>query len=283
MLIDLAIGLGVGLALGGLGYWRRVLSAGGAAGVVIVSGLTFAAAGWAWGALSELLFLSWVLWVPFGAARKAQLTERFREGSRRGLYHVLASAGWATLLALFHRLAPSMQSVFAAYVGALAASSADTWASELGVLGLDPPRLITSGRRVPAGTPGAVSGLGCVAALGGAWLIGLVGLLLAVLQAWTKNVSWQRLLLWLPLAGTAGGMVGCLTDSLLGAAAQGMYYCERCQRETELRWHTCGQVARQERGWRWLTNEGINLVASIVGAATAAGVVAWLAQTAVSW
>lgn len=283
MLTELAVGLVVGVAIGWLGYWRGVLSASGIIGVVVVSSLTFGAAGWVWGILPHLLFLSWILWARFGAARKAQLSERFSEGPRRGLYQVLASGGWATILALLHRLVPNVTSVFVAYVGALATLNADTWAGELGVLSSQLPRLVTTGRRVPASTSGAVSGLGCVAALGGAWLIGLVGLLLAVLLAWLKNVSWNRILLWLPLAGTAGGMVGCLADSLLGAAAQGMYYCERCQRETENRFHSCGQVARQVRGWSWLTNEGVNLASSVVGAAVAAGVAAWLAQTNISW
>ena len=282
MLTELAVGLALGLVMGGLGYWRGVLSVGGVVGVVLVSGVTFGAAGWVWGILPHLLFLSWILLTRFGLARKAQLPERLAAGSRLGFYQVLASAGWATLLALLHRLAGTL-SVFAAYVGALASLNADTWASELGVLSSQPPRLITTGRRAPAGTPGAISALGCVAALGGAWLVGLVGLFLAVLLAWLKNISWDRILLWLPLAGTAGGLVGCFVDSLLGATAQGIYYCERCQMYTEVRLHSCGQVAQQVRGWSWLTNEGINLVGSVVGAAVAAGIVAWLAQSTVSW
>lgn len=283
MLTELLVGLGLGLVLGWLGYWRGAFSAGGFVGVVLISSFTFGAAGWVWGMLPSILFLSWILWSRYGAARKAQLTDRFSQSPRRGLLQVVASTGWAAALALLHRAAPAARSVFVAYVGALATLCADTWASELGVLSRQPPRLVTTGRRVPAGTPGAISALGCVAALGGAWLIGLVGLLLAVLSAWLKNLPWDRILLWLPLAGAAGGMVGCLVDSFLGAAAQGLYYCEQCQRETEVRLHSCGQMARQVRGWSWLTNEGINLVSSVVGAAVAAAIVVWLAQSNISW
>jgi uncharacterized protein (TIGR00297 family) len=283
VLAQLLLGLALGAAIGWLGYRLGTFSASGIVGVAVVSGFTFGAAGWVWGILPHVLFIGWIVWSRYGATRKAQLPGRSAAGSRRDLRQVLAGAGWATILALLHRAAPHAIGVFAAYIGALATSSADSWATELGVLSVQLPRLVTSGRRVPAGTPGAISVLGSVASLGGAWLIGLLGLVFAVLLAWLKNVPWDRILLWLPLAGAAGGMVGSLADSLLGGTAQGLYFCERCKVETETRIHSCGQVAQQVRGWRWLTNDGIDLISSVVGAAVAAGITVWLAQSSISW
>ncbi len=60
----------------------------------------------------------------------------------------------------------------------MAAVTADTWATELGVLAAQPPRLITTGRRVAPGASGGVTPAGTLAALAGAGFIGVVGALL---------------------------------------------------------------------------------------------------------
>lgn len=66
--------------------------------------------------------------------------------------------------------------------GGVAAAAGDTYSSELGaVLGPDQPVLVTSGRRVPRGTNGAVSLAGTLASgLGGA-LVGVAHLALVLL------------------------------------------------------------------------------------------------------
>jgi uncharacterized membrane protein len=149
----------------------------------------------------------------------------------------------------------------------------------VGVLSAAAPRLILHGRRVRAGTPGGITWLGLLAALSGAWLSGFLGAFLSAVAAWINNAPWERALLWLPLAASIGGMAGCLVDSLLGAAAQGRYYCEHCQQETELPLHRCGQQATQIRGWAWLTDDGVNFGSAVVGAAVAATLLVWLAQS----
>jgi uncharacterized membrane protein len=79
----------------------------------------------------------------------------------------------------------------------------------------------------------------------------------------------------LPILAVAGGLVGSLFDSFLGATVQGIYYCDRCARETELPDHHCGKPARLLRGWPWLNNDIINFVASILGGLIVA-LLAWL-------
>ena len=94
----------------------------------------------------------------------------------------------------------------------------------------------------------------------------LGGLALLILgQGWADGAA-------LLLAATAGGVGGSLFDSLLGATAQAIYWCDRCGKETERRVHGCGTETRQVRGTRWLGNDVVNFLASVVGALVAAGI-----------
>jgi len=77
------------------------------------------------------------------------------------------------------------------------------------------------------------------------------------------------------LVVAAGGLIGALFDSLLGATVQAIYHCPRCQKETEQHpAHNCGTPTILLRGWRWLSNDRVNFLSSILGAAVSAGV--WL-------
>jgi uncharacterized membrane protein len=146
----------------------------------------------------------------------------------------------------------------------MATVTADTWATELGTLSKQPPRLITNGRLVDVGTSGGVSLLGTVVSLTGGILIGLTAGLLAPGLDVLPGV----------IIGGLGGLIGSLFDSLLGATIQQIYYCDVCQKDTEKRIHKCGHPTRPFRGWSWLNNDLVNLFASIVGAFVAAGL--WL-------
>lgn len=282
-LLELAIGLILGTLVAWLGQRGGLLTKSGLVAVVGLTALTFGLAGWTWGVLLLAYWLGTGLWARYGASYKRGLGDRFTTGSRRSWRQILAALGWGAALVVLHRLAPANMGILAAFVGAIATATADVWATELGVLNAKPPRVLTSRRSVPAGTPGAISPLGTVAAVAGAWLVGFLGLFLPAIGAWIKGQSWPRPLLWLPISATIGGVAGCLVDSFLGATAQGVYYCERCEKLCENRWHSCGEQAQQVRGWSWLTNDGINLVSTVVGAAITAGCVAWLAQTIIWW
>lgn len=283
MINNVLLGLALGATLGGIGYRTRYLSPGGVAGTIVVVLLTFVGGGWVLGVLPIVFFASANLWSRYRAGFKATLGDRFRERSVRGWDQVMARAGWSIVMVLLYAYVSNSTSTYAAYVGSLAASAADTWATEVGVLSPHAPRLITSKRKVNAGREGAISVMGTVAALGASWLLGFAGLLTAAVRAWVGNIDVERALLYLPLGAMIGGIAGCLTDSLLGAAAQGLYQCEDCGQRTERQVHSCGKRAVQIRGWGWLTNDGVNLVSSVVGAAVTAGAVTWLAQTSFRW
>lgn len=140
-----------------------------------------------------------------------------------------------------------------------------------------PPRLLTTFEPVEPGTSGGVTGLGTLATALGALAIGLSALGLLALDGLFRRVGLGALAdpgperaAWLPAIALVGGLAGSLVDSLLGATLQGIYYCPFCEKETEKRVHTCGGETLYLRGWRWLSNDWVNLLSSLVGAAVAA-------------
>ncbi|MCP4542997.1 MAG: DUF92 domain-containing protein [Chloroflexi bacterium] len=270
--LELAGGLLLSTLIGVLGYRRSALSHSGVAGAIITGTLIFGMGGWEWGILLVAFFVSSSALSFYRAHDKQEIAEKFDKGHQRDIGQAIANAGTAALLAVLSRILPvsgdgRKMLWFAACAGAMAAVNADTWATELGVLNPHPPRLITSGQRVEVGASGGVSWLGTAASLGGALFIGLLGGLglLVMRQGWIVAGV-------LLLAATVGGLLGSLFDSLLGATVQAIYWCDTCQKETERQVHRCGTNTRLHRGWRWLTNDLVNLVASVVGALVAAGI-----------
>jgi uncharacterized protein (TIGR00297 family) len=211
------------------------------------------------------------------------LHEQFDPQRHIDVADVGASVGWGLLMVLLHLATGNRPRVFFAFAGAVATATADVWATQLGVLSARPPHLVSTGDRVTRGSAGAISLLGIIASLTASSLIGFTGLLLQMAQAWLMRQTWEGTFNWLPLAATLGGTAGCLTDSLLGATAQAIYYCEACEKRTENPVHSCGEGATQIRGWPWLNDRGVDLISSIVGAAMTAGIAIWLAQISVRW
>ncbi|MGI8589012.1 MAG: DUF92 domain-containing protein [Chloroflexia bacterium] len=272
----LAAGLALSAAVGGAAYAAGSLTRDGVLGAALVGTATFAFGGAAWGLLLIVFFVSSSALSRVGlrSRRKQDAAEAFAKGGRRDLGQVLANGGTAALLAAVSAAAPPgwQPALFAACAGSLAAVTADTWGTELGVLSRSTPRLITTGRPVPPGTSGGVSGLGLGAALLGAGLIGFAAVALAVIfPAHGLRVTDTRL----PAAALLGGLLGALADSLLGATVQAVMWCPVCGKQTERRVHSCGTPTLPLRGWAWVDNEAVNFGCSLVGAAGGAAF-AWL-------
>lgn len=265
-LMSLLGGLLLSTAIGWFAYRRRALSSSGVLGAVITGTILFGVGGWDWGLLLLTFFISSSLLSRYRAEEKSGLAEKFAKGHQRDLGQALANAGLAALLALVG-LMWDHPLLYVACVGAMAAVNADTWSTELGVLSRRPPRLITTGRRVEIGTSGGVTGLGLLATLAGSGLIGLTGAATAAASGGTARDAIALL-----LGAIAGGTAGSLFDSLLGATVQAIYWCDQCGKETERQVHRCGTVTRRVRGLPWLGNDGVNFLASAVGAAVALGI-----------
>ena len=265
---QLGLGLLLSATIGGLAFWRRSLSAGGWLGAVLVGTLTFGFGGWAWGLTLVAFFITSSLLSHYKEALKERrAAEKFDKGGRRDFGQTLANGGLAALTAVAYALAGQPALLLAAFAGLMATVTADTWATELGVLSPHRPRLITSGRAVEPGTSGGVTFAGSAAAAAGALLIGL---LLATLLPGPRGGGPP---IWLIVAALAGGIGGAMIDSLLGATVQAIYaYPDG--RETERRFARDGAPTRFLRGWPWLSNDLVNLLSSVAGALIAVAVAA---------
>jgi uncharacterized protein (TIGR00297 family) len=225
--------MGYGLALGvGVAARRlRALTSGGALGAGLVGGTVFALGPASASAGLLTFFLSSSLLTRLPGAREA------RDAGGRTAGQVVANGGVAAVLSLLYACRPA-GGTLAAIGGALAAATADTWATEVGTRYGGTPRLITSGRTVPTGTDGGVTVAGTAATVAGA-----LGLSLVYAAASGDEIGRFR------LAGSCalGGVAGSLLDSVLGATVE----------------------VGPGGGVHWLRNDEVNALNTLAGAVVA--------------
>ena len=250
MTLELALPIGAGVALAA---WRAGgLARSGAMAAALVGALVLWGTGWWGGAILLTFFIGSTLLsrlCPDPAAERGEA-----KGGRRDARQVLANGGAPALGAL--RALPGPSAGLWVLSFGLAAAAADTWATALGATSPSAPRHLLRWETVPAGTSGGVTWRGTLGGLLGALSVGVVG--------WGATAD-RRLL----FAAGAIGTAGMLLDSLLGATLQGRFQCDACGVTTERPVHRCGTAARPVGGIRWLTNDGVNGLTTLL--ATVAG------------
>jgi uncharacterized protein (TIGR00297 family) len=243
--------------------WRaRTLDRGGAVAAFAVGALTFGSGGWPFTVVLLAFFVPSVLLSRFGRKRKKLLVD-IGKGGARDAWQVLANGGAATVCAVAAGLLLHAPDRFeetrpwiAAFAGAYAAATADTWGTEIGTLARGAPRSILTGRRIAAGLSGGITVWGTLAEIAGAVWIG----------ACTTAVL-GRSAAFVPIV--AGGIIGAFADSLLGATVQELRWCPVCERTCETDPHVCGTPTALVRGIRGFSNDAVNFAATCAGAATA--------------
>ena len=148
-------------------------------------------------------------------------------GGVRGYKNVFSNSLAALSLAMMYKISAFDPFIMAAFLGSIATATGDTLASEIGQTYKGDPIMITTLKKVDPGTDGGISGLGELAALFGAGVIALLSLMII-----KDDLN-------LVFAVLAGGFIGTNIDSVLGATFQ-------------------------QKGY--LSNNGVNLVATTIGA-----------------
>lgn len=208
--------------LGFITYKRKSLDLVGSAVMIIMGIIIIFSAGTNW-LLLIILFLVMSL-VATKYSRKYKMSLGEFEG-RRTSKNVISNGVVACFMAAFGGY---YLPFVGGFIGAIATATADTLASEIGVLDAH-PRLITTFQKVDPGTNGAVSVLGTSVGMAGAAIIGIVAYLLGIISDPVAAI----------IVAVISGTLGCFMDSILGALFENR---------------------------KLLTNEHVNLIATIVGA-----------------
>ncbi len=208
--------------LGFITYYRKSLDLFGSAVMIIMGIVIIFSAGTNWLLLIILFLVMSLVATRYSKKYKRSLGQF--EG-RRTSKNVISNGVVACFMAAFGGYYVPL---VAGFIGAIATATADTLASEIGVLDQN-PRLITTFQKVDPGTNGAVSTLGTAVGIFGAAVIGIASYLLGIMSNPLISVT----------VAIISGTVGCFMDSILGALFE-------------------------NRGM--ITNEHVNLLATIVGA-----------------
>ena len=208
--------------LGFITYYRKSLDLFGSAVMIIMGIIIIFSAGANW-LLLIVLFLIMSLIAPKYSKKYKQSLGEF-EG-RRTSKNVISNGVVACFMAAFGGY---YLPFVGGFIGAIATATADTLASEIGVLDQH-PRLITNFQKVDPGTNGAVSVLGTTVGIVGAAIIGIAAYFLGIMQNPLLAI----------VVSIISGTVGCFMDSILGALFENRHL---------------------------ITNEHVNLIATIAGA-----------------
>ena len=208
--------------LGFITYKRKALDLFGSAVMIIMGVVIIFSAGANWLLLIILFLVMSLLATRYSKKYKRSLGQF--EG-RRTTKNVISNGVVACFMAAFGGY---YLPFVGGFIGAIATATADTLASEIGVL--DPhPRLITTFQKVDPGTNGAVSTLGTSVGIIGAAIIGIAAYFLGIIANPLSAI----------IVSIVSGTVGCFMDSILGALFENRHL---------------------------ITNEHVNLMATIVGA-----------------
>jgi len=201
--------IGVNVLVASLGYRARAVSMSGTiAGAIVGTVIWIGGGAPAWTLLFASFFAATVT-SRLGLARKARLGIAEERGGRRGAGNAIANCGIAVAAAIAAITTPYGGMALVALAAALTAGGSDTVASEIGKAWGRRTFLVTSFRRVPAGTPGAMSIEGTLAGIVAAFA-------LAGLAAALQLVAPMAIV---PIVVAA--TVGALVESALGATLEG--------------------------------------------------------------
>lgn len=197
-------------------------------------------------------FFSSTLITKFGKMKRSDVEKIHEKKGRRDIYQVLANSGLAVVFAILFAFTQDLRFQIAVLV-CIASATADTWASEIGIFSTKPPISILRLKPVLRGLSGGVSGLGMLASLGGALMIGLIYWIFQ-----NPNVSMDLFLIIVSL-----GVLGGIVDSILGDLIQAKYLNIKTNTLTEKRL-THEQPNRLIKGFAWVNNDWINFMSIFV-------------------
>ncbi len=304
----IAVGIAFGLSYHGLS--KKSLNMSGSVAAVFV-GYTAFACSYRFGLLLILFYYSSSKLTKWKQDYKAKIEEDYAVGGQRNWMQVFASSLLATFVCIgFYLLCGEDQHIsfgepygnvnnvellgfsvnrgvlasylWVIYIAHYCTANADTWASELGVLSKNEPRLVTSFflRVVPRGTNGGMSTFGTAASAAGGLFIGAIFYVGSFFLSGPVVAAQYPVLVYSLLCG----LLGSLVDSIMGATLQATYYST--ERKCIVKIHSAAELAAKKDssivricGQDWLSNEAVNFWSIFVTMVLSV----WLAPNVYCW
>jgi len=234
-------------------YYLRFLSLSGTIGTFLLGSIIFGFGGLLFTIPILAFFLVSSLLSRVGKRFKKQFEASFEKTGVRDFYQVWANGGIPAILVIFNVFFPAAN-IFYAYCAAVAAATADTWGTELGIFSKKHPRKITSLKAVLPGTSGAISIMGSFASFSGSLFITLTGMIYYTSKQNISDISYIVFII------TISGFIGSIIDSILGATIQAQYDCTICHKITEKKSH-CKTDTIMVNGFKYMNNDFVNFIA----------------------
>lgn len=237
----------------------RTLNGKGAIATIIIGIAVLIGGSPSWFILVLTFFVLAAIFTRFRYSIKAQIGFAQDKGGARGWPNVVANGGIVGILGILEFI--SSEPIFiAAFLGAMATAMADTIATELGLLSKKAPRYVFNLRKtVSPGTSGGITLVGTVSSIAFSSIIGGVAYSVGLLPIGIAQIF---------LIAITAGVVGTFVDSMLGASLQGLYLSEDKKGFTEIR----RPDSKLVKGFRWIDNNVVNVIGTLVGALTAASI-----------
>lgn len=185
------------------------------------------------------------------------MDKKVKKHEARTIIQVFANGGVLGFLSILYYLFPQPSIILLACIS-MAASTADTWAGEIGIFSHQATRSIITHKPMVRGLSGGVTNLGFLASLAGSILIALVSLIYALFT----HIWDPYLLLALFLCITLG-FIGSIVDSVLGELLQAKYLGLDAIMITEHPYEDKHKL-KLISGFRWMDNNMVNLLSNVI-------------------
>jgi uncharacterized protein (TIGR00297 family) len=244
LLTQLLLAIGINAVIAAATYFAKQISRSGAIGGFVVGALIFFLTGWNGYVVLVTFFVLGTLVTKVKYKEKAAKGIAQEDQGKRGAKHAIANCSAALVMGLIGFLGSIVgndtlhQLFMIGFTGAFATALSDTASSEIGQAYGKTTILLTSFKRVPAGTEGAVSLEGTFAGIVASLIIA------AVAMATGVTIGWQGL-----LAVVIAAFVGNTLESVIGSTIEQLSF---------------------------INNEVTNFINTVIGAGVAIGVYAIL-------
>lgn len=232
-----------------IAYYKQSLSKSGMIAGAFLGAMIYAFGGSISTILMMSFFISSSVLSKLKHVKKRSVEKLEYKGSRRDWIQVFANGGTALAFSFIYWYTNHLPFLVCVAIS-LAAATADTWGSEVGVLSKKPPVSIVSFKPVERGLSGGISIFGTFVSLLGS---GFIATLFIILKIIVLGHYEHNFILFSIV--TVFGFLGSLIDSYLGAVFQASYYDDENSCITEKKGKN-----KLVKGLPWMTNDMVNFL-----------------------